>query len=119
MNEQGYVYIEDRVKDMYISGGENVYPAEIENVLYQMPQITEVAVIGVTDEKFGETGCVCAVVKEGETLCLEDVLAHVEGKLATFKKPKYLHCLKELPRGGTGKVLKFELRKTVPGEIGL
>ena len=119
MNEDGYVYIEDRVKDMYISGGENVYPAEIENILYQMPQIVEVAVIGVADEKFGETGCVCAVVKKGESLSLEDILAHVDGKLATFKKPKYLHQLAELPRGGTGKVLKFELRKSVPALIGL
>jgi len=119
MNERGYVYIEDRVKDMYISGGENVYPAEIENLLYQMPQIVEVAVIGVSDEKFGETGCVCAVVKKDDNLSLEDILAHVEGKLASFKKPKYLHIITELPRGGTGKVLKFELRKTVPSLIGL
>ena len=119
MNEKGYVYIEDRVKDMYISGGENVYPAEIENVLYQMPQIIEVAVIGVTDKKFGETGCVCAVVKEGESLSLDDVLKHVDGQLASFKKPKYLHIMSELPRGGTGKVLKFELRKTVPTLVGL
>jgi len=119
MDEKGYLYIEDRVKDMYISGGENVYPAEIENVLYQMDQIVEVAVIGVPHEKFGETGCVCAVVKKGESLCLEDVLSHVEGKLATYKKPKHLYCMSELPRGGTGKVLKFELRKSVPGEIGL
>ncbi len=119
MNEDGYVYIEDRVKDMYISGGENVYPAEIENILYQMPQIIEVAVIGVQDEKFGETGCVCAVVKQGENLTIEDILSHVEGQLATFKKPKYLHCMAELPRGGTGKVLKFQLRETVPVNIGL
>ena len=119
MDEKGFVYIEDRVKDMYISGGENVYPAEIENILYQMEQIAEVAVIGVADEKFGETGCVCAVVKKDDSLSLEDILAHVDGKLASFKKPKYLHLLKELPRGGTGKVLKFELRKSVPGEIGL
>jgi len=119
MNEKGYVYIEDRVKDMYISGGENVYPAEIENILYQMSQIVEVAVIGVADEKFGETGCVCAVVKDGENLSLDDVLAHVDGQLATFKKPKFLHCMDALPRGGTGKVLKFELRKSVPPLIGL
>jgi len=119
MDEKGFVYIEDRVKDMYISGGENVYPAEIENILYQMEQIAEVAVIGVADEKFGETGCVCAVVKKDDSLSLEDILAHVDGKLASFKKPKYLHLLKELPRGGTGKVLKFELRKSVPSEIGL
>ena len=75
--------------------------------------------IGVTDKKFGETGCVCAVVKEGESLSLDDVLKHVDGQLASFKKPKYLHIMSELPRGGTGKVLKFELRKTVPTLVGL
>ena len=119
MDENDYVSIEDRVKDMYISGGENVYPAEIEGVLYEMPQIIEVAVIGLKDKKWGETGCVCAVVKDGETLSLEDVLNHLGGRLAKFKLPSHLHVLKELPRGGTGKVLKFELRKTVPEALGL
>ena len=119
MDENDYVSIEDRVKDMYISGGENVYPAEIEGVLYEMPQIIEVAVIGLKDNKWGETGCVCAVVKDGETLELEDVLSHLGGRLAKFKLPSHLHVLKELPRGGTGKVLKFELRKVVPDALGL
>ena len=119
MDEDGYVSIEDRVKDMYISGGENVYPAEIEGLLYEMPQIVEVAVIGLKDEKWGETGCVCAVVKKGESLSLEDVLAHLDGRLAKFKLPSFIHLMKELPRGGTGKVLKFELRKSVPDLLGL
>ena len=65
-------------------------------------------------EKWGETGCVCAVVKEGESLSLDDVLAHLDGRLAKFKLPSFLHQMKELPRGGTGKVLKFELRKMAP-----
>ncbi len=119
MDEDGYVSIEDRVKDMYISGGENVYPAEIEGLLYEMDQIVEVAVIGVPNEKWGEIGCVCAVVKEGNSLSLEDVLGHLDGRLAKYKQPGYLHLIKELPRGGTGKVLKFELRKAVPGALGL
>ena len=119
MDEDGYVSIEDRVKDMYISGGENVYPAEIEGLLYEMPQIVEVAVIGLKDEKWGETGCVCAVVKKGESLSLDDVLAHLDGRLAKFKLPSFIHLMKELPRGGTGKVLKFELRKSVPDLLGL
>jgi len=119
MDAEGYIYIEDRIKDMYISGGENVYPAEIENLLYQMEQIVEVAVIGVPDERFGEAGCVVAVVKPDHTLTIDDVMAHLGDKLAKFKQPKYLHIVKELPRGGTGKVLKFELRKSVPGELGL
>jgi fatty-acyl-CoA synthase len=119
MDKDGYVSIEDRVKDMYISGGENVYPAEIEGALYEMDQIVEVAVIGVKDERWGETGCVCAVVKEGQSLCMDDVMGHLQGRLAKFKLPSHLHLISELPRGGTGKVLKFELRKAVPGELGL
>jgi len=119
MDEHDYVSIEDRVKDMYISGGENVYPAEIEGVLYEMDQIVEVAVIGLKDERWGETGCVCAVVKEGEGLNMDDVMGHLEGRLAKFKLPSHLHLIPELPRGGTGKVLKFELRKSVPVALGL
>lgn len=119
MDAEGYIYIDDRIKDMYISGGENVYPAEIENLLYQMPQIVEAAVIGVPCETFGETGCVIAVVKEGESLTLDDIKAHVGDKLAKFKQPGHLHVMDILPRNGTGKVLKFELRKTMPGILGL
>ena len=117
MDKDGYVSIEDRVKDMYISGGENVYPAEIEGLLYELDQIVEVAVIGIKDEKWGETGCVCAVVKEGHSLDLSDVLAHLDGRLGKFKLPSHFHSMPELPRGGTGKVLKFELRKSVPDQL--
>ena len=119
MDENGYFYIEDRVKDMYISGGENVYPAEIENHLYQLDHIAEVAVIGVPDERWGEVGCICAVAKPEAELNLDAMLAHLDGKLATFKTPQHLYVMKELPRGGTGKVLKYQLRQTVPGELGL
>ena len=115
----GFIYIEDRIKDMYISGGENVYPAEIENLLYQMDSITEVAVIGVPDERFGETGCVVAVVKPGKSLTLEDINDHICDKLAKFKCPNHLHLVEALPRNATGKVLKFELRKTIPKTLGL
>ena len=118
-DEDGFIYIEDRIKDMYISGGENVYPAEIENLLYQMDQIAEVAVIGVPDEKFGETGCVVAVTKTGATLSLEAITAHICDKLAKFKCPNHLHLMDALPRNATGKVLKFELRKSVPKALGM
>jgi fatty-acyl-CoA synthase len=107
---EGYFYIEDRVKDMYISGGENVYPAEIENVLYELPAIREVAVIGLPDPKWGECGCVVAAVKEGESLTLDDILAHSRDRLARFKHPARLEIVDALPRNATGKVLKFELR---------
>jgi len=119
MDDEGYIYIEDRIKDMYISGGENVYPAEIENILYEMDAIAEVAVIGVPDERFGETGCVVAVVKEGQNLTLDDIRNHVCDRLAKFKCPNYLHIIDILPRNGTGKVLKFELRQSVPKALGL
>ena len=110
-DEEGFLYIEDRVKDMYISGGENVYPAEIENVLYQMDDIAEVAVIGVPDERFGETGCAYVVLKEGCALELGDLQAHVSDKMAKFKHPNHIRFLDELPRTASGKVQKFVLRE--------
>lgn len=118
-DEDGFIYIEDRIKDMYISGGENVYPAEVENLLYQMEQIAEAAVIGVPDERFGETGCVVAVVKPGMSLTLAEITDHLCDKLAKFKCPGYLHLTDALPRNATGKVLKFQLRKTIPEALGL
>jgi len=119
MDEGGFIYIEDRIKDMYISAGENVYPAEIENLLYQMPQIAEAAVVGVPNEKWGEVGCVCCVLKPGESLDIETITAHVESHLAKYKQPAHLHIMEALPRNATGKVLKFELRKAMPEILGL
>lgn len=116
---EGYFYIEDRVKDMYISGGENVYPAEVENALYSMEQITEVAVIGVEDSKWGEVGCAVVAVKDGAELSLDDVLVHCQDKLATFKQPAHLAIIDALPRNATGKVLKFQLRESIPPTLDL
>ncbi len=113
MDEQSYVYIVDRLKDMYISGGENIYPAEIESALCDIPQILEVAVIGYPDEKWGEVGCAVVVLKRGCTLSLEDITAHCEGQLAKFKHPKHMVEVDTLPRNATGKVLKFELRQAL------
>ena len=118
MDAEGYVYIEDRMKDMYISGGENVYPAEIENILYQMPQIAEAAIIGVKDERWGETGCVIAALKPDCELDLPGVLDHLSGQVAKFKLPQHLHIVDALPRNATGKVLKFQLRETIPPILG-
>ncbi len=117
MDEDGYIYIEDRIKDMYISGGENVYPAEIENVLYQLPQIQEVAVIGIPHDKWGEVGCAVAVLKPDESLSIEEVVAKCDGNLAKYKWPQHLHIMDELPRTTTGKVQKFALREIVPPEL--
>jgi fatty-acyl-CoA synthase len=112
-DEEGFYYVEDRLKDMYISGGENVYPAEIENVLYGLEEIREVAVIGVPDERWGETGCAVVVLKEADSLSPADIIAHCRPKLARFKQPGHVVFVEALPRNATGKVLKFELRKTI------
>ena len=117
IDEDGFIFVEDRVKDMYISGGENVYPAEVENILYEIDAIAEVAVIGVPDSKWGEAGCAVVAVKEGEELTLADIAKHCEGRLAKFKQPAHMTTIDALPRNATGKVLKFELRKSVPDQL--
>ena len=109
----GFVYVEDRLKDMYISGGENVYPAEIENVLYQISRIREVAVIGVADERWGETGCAVVALQDDVELSAAEILEYCRDKLARFKQPSHVVFVEALPRNATGKVLKFELRQTV------
>lgn len=109
-DDEGFVYIVDRWKDMYISGGENVYPAEVENVLYQLPQIAEAAIIGIPSERWGETGKAILVLKEGETLDADAVIAHCLENLAKFKVPMSVDFTDALPRNATGKVLKRELR---------
>ncbi len=118
-DEEGFIYIEDRLKDMYISGGENVYPAEVEGLLYELPNIAEVCVIGVPDSHWSETGCVVAVFKDGQDMDLKAILAHLDGRLAKYKLPSHLHVVQALPRGGTGKVLKFELRQSIPDQLEL
>ena len=109
-DDEGFIYIVDRWKDMYISGGENVYPAEVENVLYQLPQVAEAAIIGVPDDRWGETGLAVVVVKPNEELSADDVIGHCLKQLAKFKVPASVEFIDALPRNGTGKVLKRTLR---------
>ncbi|MEP3246146.1 MAG: long-chain fatty acid--CoA ligase [Sneathiella sp.] len=111
MDEDGFYYIVDRTKDMYISGGENVYPAEVENTLYQLDEIVEAAVIGLPDDKWGEIGCAVLALKPGSSLTADDILSHCRTNLATFKVPKQIEFIKALPRNATGKVLKRTLRE--------
>jgi fatty-acyl-CoA synthase len=111
-DEEGFYYIVDRWKDMFISGGENVYPAEVENVIYQHPAVSEVAVIGVPHPQWQEVGRALVVVKEGQALSEEEVIEFCQGKLAKFKIPKSVVFLDLLPRTAAGKVLKRELRET-------
>jgi fatty-acyl-CoA synthase len=117
-DEGGYFIIEDRAKDMYISGGENVYPAEIEDVLGELEAIAEIAVIGVPDEKWGESGCAVVVVKSEYAVTLKDLQIHAASRLAKYKHPAHLVLLEALPRNATGKVKKFELRDMVTEHIG-
>jgi fatty-acyl-CoA synthase len=110
-DEDGYFTIVDRWKDMYISGGENVYPAEVENVIYGLPQVAEAAVIGVADERWGEVGRAFVVVKPGETLSAEIVIEHCRQNLAHYKAPRSVVFIDKLPRNPAGKVVKGELRQ--------
>jgi fatty-acyl-CoA synthase len=115
MDAEGYVTIIGRWKDMYISGGENVYPAEVENVIYQMTEVDEVAVTGVPHELWGETGCACIVLKSGQVLTEDQVIEFCRIQLARYKVPKSVVFLLELPHSANGKVLKHLLR----GQLGL
>lgn len=114
-DEDGYYYIVDRWKDMYISGGENVYPAEVENVIFQLPQVAETAVIGVADEKWGEVGRAVVVLKPGESLTETAVLEHCRSSLARYKVPKSVVFTNALPRNAAGKVVKGVLREQFGG----
>jgi fatty-acyl-CoA synthase len=107
----GFVYICDRLKDMVISGGENVYPAEVESVIYDHPKVREVAVIGLADERWGEAVVAVCACSEGEILTLEELRDFAGRSLARYKLPSRLHIVPALPRNPAGKVLKFELRK--------
>ena len=111
VDTEGFVFIVDRWKDMYISGGENVYPAEVENVLYQLPQVAEAAVIGVPSEKWGEVGLAIIALKPDATLDRATLVQHCVANLAKFKVPNDMAIVDVLPRNATGKVLKRELRE--------
>ncbi|MGQ0620123.1 MAG: AMP-binding enzyme [Panacagrimonas sp.] len=96
---------------MIISGGENIYPAEIESLLYEHPAIAEVAVIGAPDERWGESVLVVAALKPGAALGFEQLFAFVEPRLSRYKLPRDLHLLDVMPRNSNGKIVKTELRK--------
>jgi fatty-acyl-CoA synthase len=118
MDEEGYFYIVDRAKDMYRSGGENVYPAEVEKILAGHPKISNVAIIGVPDDKWGETGMAFIVPVKGETVVEEDVFEYLEGKVAKFKYPKHIKYMDDLPLTPTMKVKKAVLKERFSKEEG-
>jgi long-chain acyl-CoA synthetase len=110
LDADGYLYIHDRVKDMIISGGENIYPAEVENVLMSHPAVADVAVIGVPSERWGETPKAIVVAVAGATVDADEVIRFVRGHLAAYKCPTSVDVVDALPRNPSGKVLKKDLR---------
>ena len=110
VDADGYVYIHDRVKDMIISGGENVYPAEVESSIYGHPSVLEVAVIGVPDDRWGEAVKAVCVPKPGTQIDADDVIAWAREKIAGFKVPKSIDIIEALPRNASGKILRKDLR---------
>jgi fatty-acyl-CoA synthase len=110
-DEDGFLFICDRLKDMVISGGENVYPAEVESVLYRHEAIAEVAVIGLPDDKWGEAVTAVAALHEGQELTLDALREYARSELASYKLPLRLHVVDALPRNPAGKVLKFVLKE--------
>ena len=110
LDADGYLYIHDRLKDMIISGGENIYPAEVESAIYGHPDVADVAVIGVPDAQWGEAVKAVCVPRPGHTIAPASVIAWARERIAGFKVPKSIDVLPELPRNATGKVLRRALR---------
>ena len=111
LDEEGFVFIADRIKDMIISGGENIYPAEVEEALFDHPAIAEIAVIGTPDPRWGEGVCAVVVPKPGASVDLEELREYAGQRIGRYKLPRRLELVDVLPRNATGKVLKTELRK--------
>ncbi|WP_409463634.1 acyl-CoA synthetase [Amycolatopsis sp. GA6-003] len=115
-DDDGYVYLKDRLKDMIISGGENISPAEVENALYEHPAVAECAVIGVSDRVWGEVGLACVVVRPEHVATADELEEHLRGRIAHYKVPKHYRLVERLPRNAAGKVLKPQLRARYQAE---
>jgi long-chain acyl-CoA synthetase len=115
IDEDGYFFIVDRKKELIIRGGYNVYPREIEEVLYEHPAVQEAAVVGVEDEKMGEEVGAAVALKKGEDVSADELKAYVKEQVANYKYPRKIWFVDELPKGPTGKILKREIE--VPQEV--
>ncbi|MDB5958146.1 AMP-binding protein [Ramlibacter sp.] len=119
MDDEGYVNIVGRIKDMVIRGGENIYPREIEEFLYRMPQVQDVQVVGVPDRKYGEELCAWIIAKPGQSLGEEEVRAFCNGQIAHYKVPRHIRFVDAFPMTVTGKIQKFKIRDAMKNELGL
>lgn len=119
MDDEGYVNIVGRIKDMVIRGGENVYPREIEEFLYRHPKVQDVQVVGVPDPKYGEDLCAWVIAKPGQALTDEDIRAFCKGQIAHYKVPRYIKFVDAFPMTVTGKIQKFRIREAMKEELGL
>jgi fatty-acyl-CoA synthase len=119
MDADGYLNIVGRIKDMIIRGGENVYPREIEEFLYTHPDIVDVQVIGVPDERYGEEIMAWVTVRGGAEVTTESIRAFCEGRIAHFKIPRYVQVVDEFPMTVTGKVQKYKMRESAIEALGL
>ena len=119
MDDAGYLNIVGRIKDMIIRGGENVYPREIEEFLYSHPDIDDVQVIGVPDERYGEEIMAWVKLHPGAEATEHDIIGFCRGRIAHFKVPRYVRFVTEFPMTVTGKVRKVEMRDTSIAELGL
>ena len=115
VDEDGYFFIVDRKKDLIIRGGYNVYPREVEEVLYEHPAIQEAAVVGVPDEKLGEEVGAAVVLRKGESLDAAELKSYVKEQVAAYKYPRKVWFVDELPKGPTGKILKREIE--IPEQV--
>ncbi|MCZ6644323.1 MAG: AMP-binding protein [Gammaproteobacteria bacterium] len=111
MDDEDYLYIQDRIKDMVVSGGENIYPREIENTLFEHSAVADAAVIGIPSEQWGESLLAFITLKPGETANGDDIVEFCRGKLAGYKIPRQVEFIDVIPRNASGKVLKKDLRE--------
>lgn len=119
MDDEGYVNIVGRIKDMVIRGGENIYPREIEEFLYRHPQVQDVQVVGVPDAKYGEELCAWIIAKPGTTPTEDDIRAFCKGQIAHYKVPRYIRFVTSFPMTVTGKIQKFKIRDEMKDQLGL
>ncbi len=118
VDEDGYFTIVDRKKDLIIRGGYNVYPREIEEVIYEHPAVREAAVVGVPDESLGEEVCAAVALKDDASCSEDELREHVKANVASYKYPRRIWFVDELPKGPTGKILKREIEPPAESEEG-